>query len=82
MRWQRDAVAKVLDGSDTPLHGALSFVGADWKLLFAKALTLDGVRVTWPAKLAELIVAPGPLDADGIEQVARLLPERLPALRS
>jgi hypothetical protein len=56
-------------------------VDADWPLFFAKPLQFDGVWVSWPAKLAEVIAQPGPLDHDTIEAIARLLAERLPANR-
>lgn len=79
--WQHDAVLAALDGAEVPLHRALSFVDADWPLFFAKPLQFDGVWVSWPAKLAELIAQPGPLDDTGIEATARLLAERLPANR-
>ena len=79
--WQRDAVIAALDGAEVPVHRALSFVDADWPLFFAKPLQFDGVWVSWPAKLAELIAQPGPLDDTSIESTAGLLAERLPANR-
>lgn len=81
LQWQQDAVVAALDGGDVPVHSALSFVDAEWPLLFAKPLQLDNVWISWPKKLAELIDKPGPLDASVIESVARLLAERLPANR-
>lgn len=79
--WQRNAVVDALDGHPVPVHQALSFVDADWPLLFAKLLQFDGIWVSWPAKLADLIAQPGPLDDLTIEHTARLLAERLPANR-
>jgi hypothetical protein len=79
--WQHDAVLAALDGAEVPVHRALSFVDADWPLFFAKPLQFDGVWVSWPAKLAELIAQPGPLDDSAIEATARLLAELLPANR-
>lgn len=79
--WQLDAVLSALDGADVPVHRALSFVDAEWPLLFRKPLQLDGVWVSWPSKLADLIAEPGPLDDDLIETTARRLAERLPANR-
>jgi hypothetical protein len=81
LAWQLDAVRKVLGDSDLPIHRALTFVGTEWPLFFAKPLQIDGVWVTWPAKLAEMIGAAGPLSLDEIERTARMLSERLPANR-
>jgi len=74
-------VLAALDDTDVPVHRALSFVDADWPLLFARPLQIDGVWVSWPAKLADLIGQAGPLDDDTIEATARRLAERLPANR-
>ena len=41
--WQRNAVVEALDGHPVPVHQALSFVDADWPLLFAKPLQFDGI---------------------------------------
>ena len=81
LQWQYDAVVAALDGIDVPVHSALSFVDAEWPLLFAKPLQLNGAWISWPKKLAELIDQPGPLDDADIETAARLLAERLPANR-
>jgi hypothetical protein len=59
----------------------LSFVDAEWPPFFAKPLQLDGVWISWPAKLADMILAPGPVTVDEVEHTARLLAERLPANR-
>lgn len=79
--WQLDVVLMVLDGAEVPVHRALSFVDAEWPLLFRKPLQFGGVWVSWPSKLADLIAESGPLDDDNIEGTARLLSERLPANR-
>lgn len=81
LQWQQDAVVAALDRADIPVHSALSFVDAEWPLLFAKPLQLSDVWISWPKKLAEMIDKPGPLDDAAIEAAARLLAERLPANR-
>ncbi len=81
LQWQQDAVSAALDGDDVPVHSALSFVDAEWPLLFAKPLQLNDVWISWPKKLAEMIDKRGPLDVAAIEAAARLLAERLPASR-
>lgn len=77
--WQVDAVCKVLDDEAIPVHSTLSFVGADWPLFFAKPFQLKGVWISWPGKLAELVLADGPLSLDEVDRVSRLLSHRLPA---
>lgn len=81
MGWQDDAVHTALGDDDVPVHRALTFVGAEWPLLFRKPLRFDGVWVSWPAKLADLIAEPGPLEPETVERIARRLAERLPANR-
>lgn len=81
LQWQHDAVVAALDGADVPVQSALSFVDAEWPLLFAKPLQFGDVWISWPKKLAELIDKPGPLDASVIEAAARILADRLPANR-
>lgn len=81
LQWQHDAVVAALDGADMPVQLALSFVDAEWPLLFAKPLQFGDVWISWPKKLAELIDKPGPVDDDAIEAAARLLAEQLPANR-
>jgi hypothetical protein len=82
MGWQHDAVFAVLALEDVPVHCALTFVGAEWPLFFAKPLHLGDVWVSWPAALADLVAKPGPLEPDDVERVARLLAATLPANRS
>lgn len=82
MGWQHDAVSTALGENDVPVHRTLTFVGADWPLFFRKPLQFDEVWVSWPAKLADLIAEPGPLDPDDVERIARHLAEALPANRS
>ena len=76
--WQAEAVAKALGAEEIPIQTALSFVGAEWPIFFAKPFRLHGVWISWPAKLADLIASPGPLTEDDIDRVARQLSVRLP----
>jgi hypothetical protein len=82
MGWQNDAVRTALGEDDVPLHRTLTFVGAEWPLLFRKPLQFDGVWVSWPAKLADLIAEPGPLEPEEVERIARHLADKLPANRA
>jgi hypothetical protein len=80
LQWQRDAVGLALGDRDIPVHGALTFVGADWAPFFAKPLELERVWVSWPQKLAELILATeGELEAEPRQQIAQNLAGKLPA---
>lgn len=79
MGWQHDAVRSALGDEDVPVHRTLTFVGAEWPLFFAKPLRIDDVLVSWPAKLADLISEPGPLDNDTVELIAGLIARALPA---
>ena len=79
LQWQVDAVRAVLDDDDVPVHPALSFVGAEWPLLFAKPFQLKGVWISWPGKLAELVLGEGPLSIEEVDRLARLVSQRLPA---
>lgn len=63
--------------ADTPISAALCFIGADWKL-FAKPFQRDGVWVTWPAKLVEMIAAPGPLSSEEVADIAGRIALALP----
>ena len=78
--WQIDAVAKSLGPGAAPIHAALSFVGAEWPIFFAKPLRLDGVLISWPTKLADLIALDGPLTHADIDGIARHLSARLPSM--
>ena len=65
---QLDLVRAALDAAgmaDVPARGVLCFVEADWPLV-GGSFVIDGVRVLWPKKLAELLVAAGPLAAGTI----------------
>lgn len=76
--WQVLAVSKALDDPDIPVHPALCFVEAEWGL-FSKPFRHNGVWVGWANKLAEAIVAPGPMDSSQVESVAEKLAAGLPA---
>jgi hypothetical protein len=62
-------VRNALVGSDVPVHAALCFIDAKWKL-FAKPFQLRGAWVTWGQKLAEMIAADGPLSEVDVMHVA------------
>jgi len=79
LAWQVEAVRTVLDDETIPVHAALSFVGAEWPLFFARPLHISDVCVSWPKKLAELILGSGSLDDEAIERLSRLLADKLPA---
>ncbi len=79
LQWQVDAVRRVLEDEAIPVHPALSFVGAEWPMFFAKPFKLKGVWISWPAKLADLVLGDGPLSIDEVDRIARLLSHRLPA---
>jgi hypothetical protein len=76
--WQIAAVEKVLSGKEVPVHAALCFVGANWGL-FSKPFQQAGVWVTWVAKLAEMILEPGPLGENEVQAIAARLARGLPA---
>lgn len=77
--WERnDAVRKALGDDQIPVRCALSFVDAEWPLLFAKPFQLQEVWVSWPAKLTELITAQQVLSDSDVEAMGRLLSEKLP----
>lgn len=63
--------------ADVPVHGALCFVEADWPLIGGSFVIAD-VAVLWPKKLAERLVAAGPLTADDVEAAHRALGPAFP----
>ena len=79
LQWQNDAVRTALGDEDVPVHSSLSFVGAEWPMFFAKPFQLKGVWISWPKKLAELVLADGPLSEGDVDRIARLLSSKLPA---
>jgi hypothetical protein len=76
--WQITAVEKVLSDPEIPIHAALCFVGASWGL-FSKPFQQAGVWATWVAKLAEMILEPGPLRDNEVLAAAEGLARSVPA---
>lgn len=76
--WQVRAVRAALGGLDPPVHAALCFVDAEWRL-FAKAFQLKGVWVSSGKALSEMIAAPGPLAEGAVVEIAHRLAAALPA---
>jgi len=81
MGWQRNAVAAAVADPGIPVHMSLTFVGANWPMLFAQPLLLESVWVSWPQRLAELIDQPGPLEPQRIRSVAQRIAVALPSKR-
>ncbi|CAM3821716.1 nuclease-related domain-containing protein [Nocardioides zeicaulis] len=65
-------------GDQTPVHGVLCFVDADWPLI-GGAFTTRDVQVLWPKRLQSTLTSPGTLDAQSIERVHRELARVLPS---
>lgn len=63
--------------TNVPVRGALCFVDADWPLL-GGSFVIDGVSVVWPKKLADLLVADGPLDGVAMDLAHRTLDAAFP----
>ena len=78
LAWQVEAVERALGGLPVPITPVLCFVGAEWGW-FSKPFQLRGVWVTWGAKLAEMIAAPGPVADADVADIARRLQTSLPA---
>lgn len=83
LAWQVDAVRSALAQieADVPLHAALCFVDAEWRL-FAKPFTLKGVRVSGPKSLSKVIAEDGPLSTEEVAQLAGQLAVALPSKTS
>lgn len=64
-------------GLDAPVIGMLVFIEADWPL-FGGNFTTHGVKVLWPKKATEDILAPGPLADDDVSALHRALAESFP----
>ena len=78
---QVDVVRAVLADAgvaEVPVRGVLCFVEANWPLI-GGSFVIDGVSVIWPKKLAEQLVAAGPLDDAMAERVHRALAAAFPA---
>ena len=78
LEWQVGAVRNALAGLDAPIRPALCFPRKGWGW-FAKPFLHDGVLVTWSEKLAEVVDAPGELQAERMEEVVARLRAALPA---
>jgi hypothetical protein len=78
MAKQVDAVRTALgaEWADVPVRPVLCFVETDWRW-FASPFELDGVLVTWPKALRELLVRSGPYVAKTVERINGRLDERL-----
>lgn len=70
-------ILKTLPEGGVPVHGVLCFVGANWRPLLPRPLSVNGVRVMWPAKLVDLLKQPGTLTQDKMHQVATHLADAL-----
>jgi len=78
---QVDLVRAALEAAglaDVPVRGVLCFVEANWPLI-GGSFVIDGISVLWPKKLAEQLVATGPLDDAMTERVHRALAAAFPA---
>ncbi len=77
LEWQVTAVHEALGDLEVPIQPALCFVnGENWSIR-PKHFRHQGVLVVWAQKLAELIGAPGTLEPEQVEAVARRLSEKL-----
>jgi len=78
MDQQVAAVRKALgtEWAEIPVRPMICFVDAEWPL-FSKPFELDGVLVTWPKAMRELLVHPGPYDPSTVARIAARLDERL-----
>jgi hypothetical protein len=75
--WQMAEVRTVLGDEPVPIHGALCFVGPNWRRFFARPLSVRGIPVLWPAKVTELVSEPGPLDTAQVTDLAARLAKLL-----
>ena len=77
---QHDVVRAVLDDMlqvTMPITRCLCFVEATWPLIGAKPFVINDVVVTWPAKLVEQILGPGPVTPPVIDAIAQHVSTRL-----
>lgn len=77
VRRQLGVVAEALEDPSVPVRAVLCFVGADWSE--GKGFVVDGVGITSPGPLGELLAAPGPLSPERITAIHARLRERLAA---
>ena len=77
IRRQLGIVAEVLADPGVPVRAVLCFVDAEWP--DTNGFIVDGVGVTSPAGLGELLRSPGPLTPDAIAAIHARLRDRLAA---
>jgi len=75
VRQQLGVIAEALDEPDVPVRAVLCFVGSRWP--DSNGFVIDGVGVTSPERLAELLASPGPLAPERIAELHARLRERL-----
>ncbi len=78
MSKQVAAVRAVLgtDWPEVPVRPVLCFVDADWRW-FSRPFELNGVLVTWPKAMGELLVRPGALQPAAVDLLVARLEDRL-----
>ncbi|HWK20357.1 MAG TPA: nuclease-related domain-containing protein [Microbacteriaceae bacterium] len=77
IRQQLGVVAEALARPDVPVRAVLCFAGAHWPE--SNGFVIDGVGVTSPERLGELLAMPGPLPPTEIESLHVQLRARLAA---
>lgn len=70
-------IARGVIGDDTPIHGVLCFVEADWPLIGGSFMA-RGVEALWPKKLYARLKAGGSLPATAIAEIHLQLASALP----
>jgi hypothetical protein len=80
LEWQVRAIRTALPDSNVPIHSALCFVDAEWKL-FAKPFRQNEVWVISAHKLARMIAEPGTLSEVDVAHIADRLATALPVKR-
>jgi hypothetical protein len=63
---------------DVDVYGCLCFNDAEWGLL-SKPVVIDGITVTWPRRLADALVRPGPLGHQELKEVSARLARAFPS---
>lgn len=63
--------------AELPSRGVLCFVAADWPLI-GGSFVIGGVSILWPKKLADQLVAAGPVDDAPIDRAHRVLADAFP----
>ena len=77
---QHDVVRAVLDDMlqvTMSITRCLCFVEATWPLIGANPFVINEVAVTWPAKLVEQILEPGPVTPPVVHAIAQHVSTRL-----